>query len=161
VKPASSLRAADSRSFPSGSGFTLIEALMVIVILSAAGVAVLAPLLVSAGGTGPNGPAVQVQMAAMLQGQAEVVSSELWGLSSDEWKQRLLSLSRSSPIRVSEDTILNGVPFQLSRSYACVAEDLSTPDPVCESGLTIVTVSVNAGDSNAGELSFLKSREGM
>lgn len=143
-------------------GFTLIETLITIVILSIAALAIMTPMLVASSGVGAKGEAVTAQMAALAQGQAEFALSGLTALSDTGWKNTLLSLSGASPVTISPDAELDGKFFRTTESFVCLAKDLVLADPSCADGYARISVTIT--DLVTGKtfsLTFIKTKTGL
>ncbi|VAX16105.1 hypothetical protein MNBD_NITROSPINAE02-86 [hydrothermal vent metagenome] len=143
-------------------GFTLIELIIAIVIFSIASLALIAPALISARGVGAGGAASGMQLAAKGQEYAEIISSDLTGLSQSDWAPLLSGLVSSSPITTSPGATLNGKTFRVTESFSCVEKDLKTIDASCAKGFARIVVTVTIIETGKTfALPFIKTRTGI
>lgn len=144
------------------SGFTLVEIVVTIIIMTLASMALAAPLMVSSGALGARGPASHVQLSGLAKEQAELAMKELSGLSEAQWTQTLLSLTAASPVTGGADLVLNNETYRSTRSYVCVGNDLAGADTSCVSGFARVTVTVTGvSGGNTLSITFIKTRVGI
>ncbi|MGK7346521.1 MAG: type II secretion system protein [Candidatus Nitrospinota bacterium M3_3B_026] len=147
-----------SRRFGSGYGFTLVELVVLIAVLSIAGVVIVLPLVSSAPGFGAVRPSLSAKAAGLARGQAALAAAELAGVGGDEWKNTLSALQASSPIIMPAKALDDDV-FEMERFYTCVTENI-TADPDCAAGLVLVTVTVRTEGLEPSRLVFLSSKNG-
>lgn len=136
-----------------GEGFTLVELIVSIAVLSIAGAVAVLPLLSSAPGFGAVRPSLSAKAAGLAGGDAALVMAELSGVGEEEWRGALSALQAASPVRMPAKT-LDGDVFEVERSYFCVAESLEA-DPSCGAGLVLVTVTVRAEGLSARPIALL------
>lgn len=144
------------------SGFTLVEIVALIVIMSAVALAVIAPLIVSSSALGGGGASIHFQLTGLAREQAEYSMMEFSGLSESQWTQTALASAAASPVTVAPDITLDGETFRSVKRYECVASNLSTPDVSCAGGFARITVTVTA--LSTGEtlsLTLIKTRAGI
>jgi len=141
----------------SSKGFTLIEALLTIVIISTAALAVFAPYIVSVRGIGIHQSPARISYAsALLQKEAEITSAYLAGIPDDVWAATMKGLAHASPVIGSSDVTLNG-----ATTYECVTGNFVN-DASCSSGFIRMTISVVDAEAKTSlALSFIKTRAGI
>lgn len=146
----------------SSKGFTLIEALLTIVIISTAALAVFAPYIVSVRGIGIHQSPARISYAsALLQKEAEITSAYLAGIPDDVWAATMKGLAHASPVIGSSDVTLNGATYSFFRTYECVTGNFVN-DASCSSGFIRMTISVVDAEAKTSlALSFIKTRAGI
>lgn len=145
----------------SRAGFTLLETLVVIVVLSIASLAIVAPRLMAARGAGSHSASILAQTTGLLQEQAEIITADLDGLSQEEWVSTLSNLSSSSPVLADQPVVIDSVSCDITMEYSCVRSDLSTPDPACSDGYAFVTISIQPKGYSVFSLSLVKTIKGL
>lgn len=143
-------------------GFTIIELLVTITLMSVAGALIVAPLMVSSRGVGAPGVAGREALVMAARGEAERFSSGLAGLTGAQWAANVKAVADASPQAVLPDVQLNGKTYSVTRSAECFQAGLSPPDAACAAGFAVVTIT--ATESGGGEgysISFVKTAAGI
>ncbi len=146
----------------SSKGFTLIEALLTIVIISTASLAIFAPYIVSVRGIGSHlSPTGISSASALIQKEAEITSAYLASIPDSTWAVTMKGLAHGSPVIGSADIKLNGATYTFLRTYECVKKDFAN-DASCSSGFIRVTVNVTDAEAKTSlALPFIKTRSGI
>lgn len=143
-------------------GFTIIELLVTITLMSVAGALVVAPLMVSSRGVGAPGVAGREALVMVAREEAERFSSGLAGLTGPQWAANIKAVADASPQPVLPDVQLNGKIYAVTRSAACFQADMAAPDASCAAGYALVTVTATEADrGEVFSISFVKTAGGI